>query len=491
MIDRSLWQRFVEIADRDPNRPAIIDVTAQAEWTYGMVRERAEGAAEILASCQEQFIVQIGEPDGASLPLVLAATCAGKTFVPLSDREPPARLAQMIQGFGDRLVVCPDAGCADALGLGQDRIGLGLDGLMAWRVADDAAALEGTDAPFLITHSSGSTGLPKAIAISQAVKLKRSLQSIELFGITPDDRVLSVSPLHHSLGQRHLFVSLLSGAALIKAYPFVPDRWITAARAYRSTLAIAVATHLKVLQPALSADPGILDSFRVMVTSSAPAEAEFKTKVLDAAAFEFWEIYGMTEAACVTAVRYQKGLDTAHLGTALPGVEIRIRDGEIQLKSAYLCDGYFGAPARWQDAFTEDGWFRSGDLGRIDERGRLYYLGRQGESFQSAGLVVFPAEVEAGLQGCRDVLDCVAFGVPNTVFENLVGLAYVPSHDAVTDRDILAFARTALPKHCVPARICRFERFPTLTSGKLDRKQIVSLSLEALRDPVARVDIVQ
>jgi len=480
MEDRALWYRFLDVAEQDPAALAVDDVTNGITLTYGTFKEQAEALAKTLSALPAQFIAYIGEPDGAALPLVFAAACAGKTFVPISDLEHKNRLKHILASLGDTIVV---SASGDNLPSGpeqsHDVLDLGLKGITT-QVMKNPDFSHPPGLPYLITYTSGSTGLPKAIAISQGVKLKRTLQSIELFAISAEDRVLSVSPLHHSLGQRLLFVSLLSGATYVKAHPFVPEKWIRAARDHGCTVVIAVSTHLKLLLPALSAQPDILAGLRVIVSSSAPAEAGFKTKVLDQSSFEFWEIYGLSEAACATAVRYRKGANTAHVGEALPGVKLRIHDGEIQLKSEYLCNGYFGDLQRWHDAFTGDGWFRSGDLGRLDDNGQLYYLGRKGESFQSAGLLVFPAEIEAVLQGCPGVLDCVVFGFPNPVFENLVGLAYLPSSDDITDRDVLAFARRELPKQSVPAKIRKFARFPTLTSGKIARARIAQQCLDAL-----------
>ena len=271
----------------------------------------------------------------------------------------------------------------------------------------------------------------------------------------------------------------MTGSTLVKAYPFKPDSWVDAVQKYQVTFAIPVATHLKILQSRILSDRSILSSFRCLVTSSAPAEPEFKRSVLDKVNFEFWEIYGMTETACVTAVRYRKGDGTEHLGQAVLGTNLRISNtdastgGEIEIQSDCLSDGYWGEPERWKNSFTADGYFRSGDLGRLDENQNLIYLGRINESFESGGLMIFPAEVENIISELDGIQDCVVFGLPDKIFGHVVSIAFVGSDD-LTRRQIIQHARIRLPKHMWPTRLFQEKEFPLLSSGKVDRRKLAS-----------------
>jgi acyl-CoA synthetase (AMP-forming)/AMP-acid ligase II len=330
----------------------------------------------------------------------------------------------------------------------------------------------------LVTHSSGSTGKPKPVALGQGTKIRRTNQSIALFEVSNVDTVLSVSPFHHSLGQRHFFVAMLTGATLIRAHPFRAELWLQAVERYQPTFSIPVATHLKLLGGALLSCPQLLDSFRCLVTSSAPAEPEFKRRILDRARFDFWEIYGMTETACATAIRYAPGADTGHLGRAIPGTTVRIAGpgpiGEIEVCSDVACDGYWGDEARWRGAHTSDGFFKSGDLGQLDDKGNLLYMGRANESFQSAGLVIYPADIEKVVLQFPGVVDCVAYGMPDKTFGNLVAV-WVHVAQEVDPRKIALHCRQALPKHLWPVRFSLAEApGPALPSGKLDRTRISS-----------------
>ena len=128
---------------------------------------------------------------------------------------------------------------------------------------------------------------------------------------------------------------------------------------------------------------------------------------------------------------------------------------------------------------TDDGYFRSGDLGRLDSHGNLIFLGRINESFESGGLIIYPAEIERAISELPQITNCVVFGLPNKVFGNLVGLTYT-SNSELSERDVIDYARTKLPKHMWPSRILWSKSFPYLQSGKVDRFSVIQESIKIL-----------
>lgn len=471
---KAVWTRFTEIVEKNSDKVAVFEAVTSGFLTYGELRNEALSYAAALKKCDEKTIVLIGEPDLSALPLFLACAASDRCFVPLSEQEPMGRLKEIIGSIPSDILMASTNGLPnfEVVELGEE---LGKTALVWQRHKSDKT--DTAELPFLVTHSSGSTGKPKAVAFSQRTKLSRTFQSKSLFNVVPDDVILSPTPLHHSLGQRHLMLAFMTGATLVKAYPFNSDLWVKTVQKYQVTFAIPVATHLKILQSRILSDTSILRSFRCLVTSSAPAEPEFKRSVLDKVSFEFWEIYGMTETACVTAVRYKKGDSAEHLGQALSGTDLRIANtntssaGEIEIHSDCLSDRYWGEPERWKNAFTTDGYFRSGDLGRLDEHQNLIYLGRINESFESGGLMIFPAEIENVIFELSGIDDCVVFGLPDEIFGHLVSVAFVAS-DNLTKREIIEHARARLPKHMWPTRLFKEKEFPQLSSGKVDRRKL-------------------
>jgi len=463
-----LWDLFNEVSLVQGDKPAIIQNATGESLSYSKLRCKAVEFSEVLNLLPYKAIVIVGEPDLNLLPIVLSAAQLGISCVPLSDSGPIEALKELIFMLP---VDCLVLSTLNLPSLKEEKR-LRIPSLNCYSfVSTGRLSNQQVSVPYLVTHSSGSTGRPKPIAINQATKITRTQQSIRLFGVKPSDVILSVSPLHHSLGQRHFFLAVLTGATLVKAHPFRVDKWIDAVRTYRPSLAIPVATHLKILKKSILSTPHLLESFRLLVTSSAPAEPEFKKQILDSASFDFWEIYGMTETACATAIRYSFGVDTAHLGLAIAGTEIRISGdgvGEIEVKSDCLCDGYWGQDERWFTSLTPDGFFKSGDLGKLNQDGNLIYLGRANESFQTAGLMVNPLDVEKVVLEIQDVTDCVAYPIPNPVFENVVGLIVASMH-SVNAQEIAKHCRSRLPKHMWPIRISLVSELPKLTSGKVDR----------------------
>ena len=469
-----LWQEFTSVVERNSGKAAIVDAVTDRKISYGDLAARARIFANDLSGWNHGTLAFIGEPELDELPLIMACAAADWCFVPISGFEPAARVIESLNCLPGPLVLASSGGLSGFPSLQPAGSLKQLE--LVWQEVEGSSYAPSLR-PFLVTYSSGSTGQPKAIAFSQSTKLRRTWQSKMLFDVASEDRILSATPFHHSLGQRHFFLSVLTGATLIKAFPFSTDLWINAVSKYAVTFSVPVATHLKILQAQLKARPSILSSFRCIVTSSAPAEAEFKRAILEFASFEFWEIYGMTETACVTAARYNSGGDTSHVGKQIQGTTVRIASpspdgsGEVEVRSDCLCDGYWGDDERWAKAITADGFFRSGDLGRLDKNGNLIFLGRTTESFESGGLVVFPTEIERVIAELPQISDCVVFGLPNPLFGHLVTLAYV-SQTEIAERDILDYARQRLPKHLWPTRIFRFESFPLLASGKVDRQSV-------------------
>jgi acyl-CoA synthetase (AMP-forming)/AMP-acid ligase II len=472
-----LWAQFCSVAKNEGHKAAIIDSATGHSISYLDLVAQSHAFADALSCWDHGALAFVGEPDLYALPLVLASAAAGWCFVPISDREPTTRIIESLSQLPGPLVVASVGGLPDLAPLEPAGPLKHLD--LVWQLIKGSPCPV-SFRPFLVTYSSGSTGRPKAVAFSQATKLRRTWQSKTLFDVTCEDRILSPTPFHHSLGQRLFFLSVLTGATLVKAFPFNPDLWINAVREYAVTFSVPVATHLKIVLSRLKDDPDLLSSFRCIVTSSAPAEPEFKRAILDFAKFEFWEIYGMSETACVTAVRYRPNEDITHLGKQIQGTTLRIAaanpdgSGQIEVRSDCLCDGYWGDDERWAKAFSADGFFRSGDLGRLDQHGNLTFLSRTNESFESGGLVVFPAEIERVIAELPQISDCVVFGMPSPIFGNLVTLAYV-SNSEIAPRDIAAYARAKLPKYLWPARMFRLESFPLLTSGKVDRQSLRQL----------------
>jgi long-chain acyl-CoA synthetase len=473
---RPLWDAFDAVSRSFPHKIAVQDAYSGKSVSYAELRRCAIAMGEGLLSSPYRTVVIVGEPTIEGLSVLFACAYAGRCCVPISSTPAGSSLLATLITLPSAALVLSWRSVPD-LPLAQVHKSLKLADAFWYQSTPSAIPSEDRLHPFLVTQSSGSTGRPKWVAIDQEIKLRRTQQSIDLFRISDGDMLLSASPLHHSLGQRHLLIALLTGATLVRSYPFGVTAWVQAVARYQPTISIPVATHLKILAPVLIETPALLQSFRVLVTSSAPADEGFKTKILNNGDFEFWEIYGMTETACATAVRYEHGDSTGHVGRALPNCSVRLSEegangvGEIEVSGDYLCNGYWGDNQRWENSLTQDGFFKSGDLGRFDDCGNLVYVGRANESFQSAGLVVYPQAIEEVVLKIPGVANCVVIGVPDPVFDNLIGVVFC-GDKCLTELNLMRACRERLPKHLWPARFRRLSDFPLLPSGKVDRQTL-------------------
>ena len=472
-----IWDRFSSEVISHGEKPAIIEIPSGKQITYNELKNSAVEFSDLLSEYQVGAVAIIGEPDLELTPLILTCALENKCFLPLNQDESRSRLLKTLDQLSLDVLILSRRKIKEFSSISKGNRTLGEHDVFVYLKISKAKKTTNNNL-FLLTQSSGSTGEPKLIGFSQKTKIRRTDQSINLFHITADDVVLSASPMHHSMGQRHFFVALLSGATLVKAFPFNPKHWIRAVQDFAISFAIPVATHLKILNPHIEKDPGLLSRFRCLVTSSATADPELKSRLLQNTDFELWEIYGMTETACATAVRFTVDENLGHVGKPIEGTTVRIRHesadgrGEIEVLSDCLCDGYLNDQALWDNSLTPDGYFCSGDLGCFDEQRNLVFLGRTTESFESCGLLIFPVDIERVAAQFKGVRDCVAFPVQNEIFGNLIGLAILAETE-IDRRKVLSHLRKELPKNKVPALLFIKTNFPLLASGKLDKKKLV------------------
>ncbi|MBK8387513.1 MAG: long-chain fatty acid--CoA ligase [Candidatus Accumulibacter sp.] len=257
--------------------------------------------------------------------------------------------------------------------------------------------------PYLLVLTSGATGNPKPIVLSQHTKCLRAEAAAGLYGVNADDVIMAATPLYHSLAQRLVLMSLISGGTSVLMAHFSPAAWIENASRHSSQL------HRGLLAAeADSESPGqhgeSLPSLRCLVSSSAVLDEETKRQLLARLKGEFHECYGTSEIAIATnltptAARRKLG----SVGMAIPGTELMILGddgkqaptgtaGEILCRTPMLYSGYYGqaqstTAARWGD------FFRTGDLGTMDDEGFPYFRGRI-KDIITGGVNAYPKDIE-------------------------------------------------------------------------------------------------
>ncbi len=325
---------------------------------------------------------------------------------------------------------------------------------------EDVASIGDTAA---IVFTSGTTGRPKGARLGRAALIAAAEASAARLGWREDDRWLLDLPLAHVGGLSILTRCLAARRCLVLPEPggFSPERFLRSVEAHRVTLASVVPTMLKRLLEATPAPP---PSLRAVLVGGAALDPGLRRRARDAG----WPIlatYGLTEA-CAQVATERPGEPSAGVGPPLPGVELRIVDGGIQLRGPTLFSGYVGEPERPRDA-----WYPTGDLGRLDADGHLHVHARRSDLVVSGGENVYPAEVEAALRGLPEVEDALVFGLPDAEWGQIVAAAVVargsrrPSLESVRAALVGVLADYKRPRH-----LCWLARLPLGRTGKPDRE---------------------
>ena len=339
---------------------------------------------------------------------------------------------------------------------------------------------------FIITTTSGSTGSPKAIAISQEDKLKRIHKHIDLYHLGEEDRILASTPLYHSLAERLVLLPLCMGATSILLPRFTPNLWIQCIEKQKVTFTIAVSAQLGQVAELLSSPflPKV-DSLKCVVSSSAPLEPHIRTNLINRLSCEFHEMYGTSEISTATDIDFKEMPEKQKsVGKALKGVDIAIRKedgglcrvgeiGEITCKTELLCSGYYGMPDAFEESCLE-GFFKTGDLGYMDGDGYLYYTGRIKEIIITGGINVYPIDVENCVARLDSVKECAAFSYPDERLGEVVAVAVVEKESKkINVHDIQVQCAQNLADFQQPHKIFVVDELPRNAMGKLVKGKIL------------------
>lgn len=340
------------------------------------------------------------------------------------------------------------------------------------------------EACLAVVFTSGTTGRPKGILLSRRAFLASARGSAQNLGWHDDDRWLLGLPLAHVGGLSIVTRCLVARRTVVVPAAVAEGKRLDARgiaeaiEAQRVTLLSLVPTQLEWL---LSLDPPWRPPTHLRAVLLGGAAA--RTRLLERAAdlgLPVLTTYGLTEACSQVTTQPVGSLNRGDLGAGVPlaGTEVRIaEDGAIEIRGPTLLSGYVpetGPP------LDPDGWFKTDDVGRIDERGMLHVVGRRSDRIVTGGENVYPEEVESILEQCPAVGRTCVFGVPDDTWGEVVAAAIVP-RGAPDVESIAEFARANLAPHRRPRLLAFVEALVTAESGKLDRRATATVAYERLR----------
>ena len=494
-----LTTAVAEHARRAPAHPALIqDGTV---LSYGELEGRLD---QVAAAAQASGLtpgdrVAICAPTSIDyVVLFLGLLRAGAVPVPLAPGVSAEALANMVKDSGARRVFATTEACETLRSQGVEVpiVGLGegewADWLSTAKGPADPVMIEET-APFNIIYSSGTTGAPKGIVQSHAMRATHMAAISGLFG--PEAVTLISTPLYSNTTLVVLLPTLFSGGATVLMAKFDADEWLRLAERHGVTHTMLVPVQYRRLLDSPVFDTVDLTKFQLKFCTSAPFSAELKAETLKRWPGGLLEIFGMTEGggACfLPAHLYPDKLHT--VGQPMPGSDIRIigedgvqksqgEIGEIVGRSGQMMDGYNNRPdqtaeAEWRSP-QGDRFIRTGDLGRFDADGFLEIVGRSKDMIISGGFNLYPADLEAVLCAHADVAEAAVVGKADPRWgETPVGFV-TPRPGACPDLDaVREWANARLGKNQRLSALVEVAELPRNAIGKIVKADLRRL-LEA------------
>jgi malonyl-CoA/methylmalonyl-CoA synthetase len=470
-----------------PDAPSI-----ESRFTFAeLERETARWAAAIAGLCVkpgDRIAVQV-EKSVANLVLYLAALQVGAVYLPLNTAYTLAELGYFISDAEPALIVCDPAqreGVTDLAGGARvetlNREGEGSLADLA-RTAPDGfeTVARGASDLAAICYTSGTTGRSKGAMLTHGALHANAATLVREWRFTAADVLLHALPIYHVHG---LFVAthtaMMAGGSMILQPRFDPAEVLAALP--RASVMMGVPTFYTRLlaQPALTAEA--TRYMRLFVSGSAPLLAATHREWRARTGQAILERYGMTETGMNASNPYEGPRLAGAVGPALPGVALRIvgeggealaagEPGLVEVKGPNLFAGYWRNPEKTAAAFTADRWFRTGDLGRIDERGYLWLVGRASDLIISGGLNVYPAEVEAAIDTAPGVVESAVIGLPHADLGEAV-TAVVVARAELTEADVLAALSERLARFKQPRRVIFVSALPRNAMGKVTKANL-------------------
>ena len=447
-------RRLEAAARRTPDKPAL--VWEGGALTFGEIDARADAFAGTLASRGvkpgDSIALSIGNHWAFAVAL-LAGWKLGTTVAPLDALLKDEERAGIVADLRPAALVHE----ADVTGAAR----AGRRGA--------AAGTPGSPAAALILYTSGSTGRPKGAVLSHtALELAIESWAGPVMALTATDVVLATLPLAHSFGLNGaLLAPLLAGATVSLLDRFAPDRVLDAIRRDRVTVFPGVATMFRRLLDVPDLAAADVSSVRIAVSGAAPCPWELAERWRDRTGIRIVRGYGMTEL--FRPISYQAASPTESpdsIGWPVPGVEIRIVEDELWIKSPSAMDGYINALEETREVLV-DGWFRTGDLATVSADGLVTIVGRKRERILRGGYSVFPAEVEAVLLTHPAVAEAAVLGAPHPELgEDVAAFVVLRAGATAAPDELITHCRERLAAFKYPRRLTVVDALPRSATGK-------------------------
>ena len=502
----SFYQYLKEHAYRDPSHPAIIE--GDTCLSYGCFVSQIECFARALSKFKLNANSKIGLlclNQKEYLVAYFAALLKGVPVIPFNFMLKPEDLVYITQDAGidtliiDSAFVKPEiipffklfpkkilVGPADS---GQVR-----EGTISWNefmaLGDPNTSLtkhkRGEGLPDVILYTSGTTAKPKGVMLEESQFDANCTGFLEHLYFTPEDKVIVALPLFHSFGNIMALALIRSGATLILLKQFQPKTILESIGQHKATILPLVPTIYSFLVQLYARGGYDVSSLRYCISGGASLPEALLKRVEEGLGVTVIEGYGLTETSPVIAVNTMKdGSVPASVGPILPNVELEIVDeagkslkqgevGEIRVRGETVMKGYWKKSDATAETLSADGWLRTGDLGHMDEKARLFISsGRIKDLIIRAGENVSPLAIENALMSHEAIAEVAAIGIANErIGEKVKVFAVLREGTQATEQELKELCRKKLPAFMIPDLFQFMESLPKTATGKILKSEL-------------------
>ncbi|HUP89878.1 MAG TPA: AMP-binding protein [Longimicrobiales bacterium] len=344
---------------------------------------------------------------------------------------------------------------------------------------------------FAILYTSGTMGKPKGVALTHSNLLLTAAHTADAIELTADDVVFGVTTIFHVFGiGPGVLGTAQAGASLVLQEQFMPADALEIIARHKVTVHYGVPTVFITEMREVDRPRHDLSSLRAGIVAGAPIGDDLVKRIRQELCPNLQVAYSLVETASTVALTRPSDPSDKQVftvGKPLSGTEIRVLDldgtilpveslGEIAVKGPGVMKGYYRQPGETAQAFNDDGFFLTGDLGIVDDEGFVHIVGRRKELIIRGGFNVYPREVEDRLHAHPAVADVAVVGLPHEVLGEVVCACVVPTEGAiVTGEEIKDWCRGALADYKVPDLVRFFDSFPLTGSGKVRRVELARM----------------
>ncbi len=505
----SFYQYLKAHAEKDPSHPAVIE--GETTLSYGEFVSRIERFASALSKLNLNANSKIGLlclNQKEHLIAYFAALLKGVPVIPYNFMLKPEDLVYITQDAGidtlvvDSAFVKPETtpffkffsnkilvGSADPSQVGE--------GTLRWEefmvMGNPSDSLKkhqrGETLPDVILYTSGTTAKPKGVMLEEHQFDANCTGFLQHLHFNSEDRVIVALPLFHSFGNIMALVLLRSGATLILLKQFQPKTILESISRHQATILPLVPTIYSFLVQLYARGGYDVSSLRYCISGGASLPESLLKKVEEGLGVTVIEGYGLTETSPVIAVNTMKdGSLAGSVGPVLPNVELEIVDdsgkpvsqgevGEIRVRGETVMQGYWKKPGETAETLTSDGWLKTGDLGHMDEKGRLFIsAGRIKDLIIRAGENVSPLAIENALMNHPEVVEVAAVGIPDErVGEKVKVFVVLREGSQTNEQELKELCREKLPAFMIPDMFQFMESLPKTATGKILKSELRNL----------------